>query len=87
MGVSDTPFYDIMCMLGILCCHGEVTYVGLGELAQMITSSCIASACNGHAGPILDMKVQGSRSGKALGIGELHVLASACSASATLDRS
>ena len=31
------------------------------------------------------MKVQGSRSGKALGIGEL--LASACSASATLDHS
>ena len=34
---------------------------------------------------IMDMKVQGSRSGKALGIGEL--LASACSASAPLDRS
>ena len=31
------------------------------------------------------MKVQGSRSGKVLGIGEL--LASACSASAPLDRS
>ena len=31
----------------------------------------------------MDMKVQGSRSGKALGISEL--LASACSASATLD--
>ena len=33
----------------------------------------------------MDMKVQGSRSGKALGIGEL--LASAYSASATLDQS
>ena len=33
----------------------------------------------------MDMKVRGSRSGKALGIGEL--LASACSASAPLDRS
>ena len=31
----------------------------------------------------MDMKVRGSRSGKALGISE--VLASACSASATLD--
>ena len=38
-----------------------------------------------RAGPIMNMKVQGSRSGKALGIGEL--LASACSTSATLDRS
>ena len=37
------------------------------------------------AGLIMDMKVQGSRSGKALGIGEL--LANACSASAPLDRS
>ena len=35
------------------------------------------------AGSIMDMKVQGSRSGKALGIGELF--ASACSASAPLD--
>ena len=33
----------------------------------------------------MDMKVQGSRSGKALGIGELF--ASTCSASAPLDRS
>ena len=33
----------------------------------------------------MNMKVQGSRNGKALGIGEL--LASACSASAPLDRS
>ena len=33
----------------------------------------------------MDMKVQGSRNGKALGIGEL--LASACSANALLDRS
>ena len=33
----------------------------------------------------MDMKVQGSRSDKALGIGEL--LASPCSASAMLDRS
>ena len=33
----------------------------------------------------MDMKVQDSRSGKALDIGELF--ASACSASATLDRS
>ena len=23
LGVSDTPFCDIMCMLG-MCCHGEV---------------------------------------------------------------
>ena len=35
------------------------------------------------AGSIMDMKVQGSRSGKALGIGELF--ASTCSASAPLD--
>ena len=33
----------------------------------------------------MDMKAQGSRNGKALGIGEL--LASACSTSALLDRS
>ena len=33
----------------------------------------------------MDMKVQGSRSGKALGIGELFT--SACSTSAPLDRS
>ena len=51
-----------------------------GELAR----ASLARA-ERRAGPIMDMKVQGSRSGKALGIGEL--LASACSASATLDRS
>ena len=38
-----------------------------------------------RARPIVDMKVEGSRSGKALGIGEL--LASACSASAALNQS
>ena len=50
-------------------------------------SSSSASACSSYAGSIMDMnmKAQGSRSGKALGIGEL--LASACSASAPLDRS
>ena len=37
------------------------------------------------AGSIMDMKAQGLRNGKALGIGEL--LASTCSASAPLDRS
>ena len=36
-------------------------------------------------GSIMDMKVQGSKSSKALGIGELF--ASVCSASAPLDRS
>ena len=43
------------------------------------------SACSGCAGSIMDMKVQGSRSGKTLGIGELF--ASVCSATALLDRS
>ena len=40
-----------------------------------------------RAGPIMDIKVQGSRSGKALAIGIGELLTSACSASATLDRS
>ena len=35
----------------------------------------------------MDMKVQGSRSGKALGIGELFASACSLSASAPLDRS
>ena len=46
--------------------------LALGEL--------LASASTPRAGSIMDVKTQGSRSGKALGIGEL--LASSCSASA-----
>ena len=44
-----------------------------------------ASYVQWHTGSIMDMKAQGSRTGKALDIGEL--LASACSASTPLDRS
>ena len=52
----------------------------------MLALSLVRAAVR-YAGSIMDMstKVQSSGSGKALGIGE--VLASACSASAPLDRS
>ena len=78
-----------MRMLGI-CCHGEVVTVpGPRRLAQMhnqlLARTSLARATARPAGPIMDMKVQCLRSGKVLGIGEL--LASTCSASATLDRS
>ena len=47
---------------------------------------CVRDTSKGiTAGSIMDMKVQSSRNGKALSIGEL--LASACCASALLDRS
>ena len=52
------------------------------ELAGQLRTYYRVQRC---AGSIMDMKVQGSRSSKALGIGELF--ASACSASAPLDRS
>ena len=48
-------------------------------------STSSASVSTPRAELIMDVKAQGSRSGKALGIGEL--LASVCSASAPLDRS
>ena len=64
------------------------THTRLGEkhnktiLVMFLNSMCCVQQC---AGSIMDMKVQGSRSGKALGIGELF--ASVCRASAPLDRS
>ena len=54
------------------------------DARSIITGSYIARACKSTLDPIMDMKVQGSRSGKVLGIAEL--LTSTCSASATLDR-
>ena len=51
--------------------------------AQRFPSAC--SACALLDRSIVDMKTQGSRNGKALGISEL--LAGACSASAPLDKS
>ena len=56
--------------------------LGDRELASYVRTYYRVQRC---AGSIVDMKVQGSRSGKALDIGELF--ASACSTSAPLDRS
>ena len=54
-------------------------------LGELLSSASSASASTLRAELIMDVKAQGSMSGKALGIGEL--LASACSASAPLGRS
>ena len=60
--------------------------LALGELhASMSSAHASASASTPRAGSIMDVKAQGLRSGKVLGIGEL--LAITCSASAPLDRS
>ena len=70
-----------------MCCHGDRSHVtvpgralGNRELAISACSDELAWIDDDH-----EYEVQGSRSSKALGIGE--IFASACSASAPLDRS